>query len=134
MNARGRVQDHYEVLGVSPDAPDEVIRAVYRALAAKYHPDRNPGDRDAELKLKRLNDAFRVLGNPETRKQYDELTRAPEAADAPKSEPPSRDQRGAPQAPPPTPTPAPVVDHIIVTRDSRRFYSMLSEGTLPTNG
>jgi curved DNA-binding protein CbpA len=60
---RGR-QDHYEVLGVHPDAPDEVVRAAYRALVAKYHPDRNPGDRDAELKLKRLNAAFHVLGKP----------------------------------------------------------------------
>jgi curved DNA-binding protein CbpA len=77
----GRRQDHYEVLGVNPDAPDEVIRAAYRALAAKYHPDRNPSDGDAELKLKRLNAAFRVLGDPKMRKQYDELTQSPEASD-----------------------------------------------------
>jgi hypothetical protein len=71
-------QDHYEVLGLHSDAPDEVVRAAYRALAAKYHPDRNPSDRSAELKLKRLNAAFAVLGNPELRKQYDALTRSPE--------------------------------------------------------
>jgi molecular chaperone DnaJ len=58
MGSTGRRQDHYEVLGVNSDAPEEVVRAAYRALAAKYHPDRNPGDGDAELRLKRLNAAF----------------------------------------------------------------------------
>ena len=81
------------MLGVTTDAPDEVIRAAYRALAAKYHPDRNPGDGGAELKLKRLNAAFRVLGDPEKRRQYDDLTRGPDATaepaqEAAKDEPP----------------------------------------------
>ena len=67
-------QDHYEVLGITPDAPDEVIRAAYKALAAKYHPDQNLTDSNANLKLKRLNAAFRVLGDSSKRKQYDELT------------------------------------------------------------
>jgi curved DNA-binding protein CbpA len=88
MAARGRRQDHYEVLAVSCDAPDEVIRAAYRALAAKFHPDKNPTDRDAELKLKRLNAAFAVLGDPERRKQYDELTGGPEANEAQSEEEP----------------------------------------------
>jgi hypothetical protein len=83
MAAKGRQQDHYEVLGVIRAAPDEVIRAAYRALAAKYHPDRNQGDGDAELKLKRLNAAYRVVGDPEKRKQYDELTWGPEDHDEP---------------------------------------------------
>jgi hypothetical protein len=91
MPKAGRRQDHYEVLGLSPDAPDEVVRAAYRALAGKYHPDRNPGDRNAELKLKRLNAAFHVLGNPEKRKQYDELTQSPEAGDESPPEPPKND-------------------------------------------
>ena len=94
--ASGRRQDHYEVLGVNPDAPDEVIRAAYRALAAKYHPDRNPSDGDAELKLKRLNAAFRVLGDPERRKQYDELTQSPEASDKAPSEPASEPAKETP--------------------------------------
>ncbi len=72
-------QDHYEVLGLYPDAPDEAIRAAYRALAARYHPDRNPGNDDAELQFKRINAAFRVLGDPERRRQYDELTQSPDA-------------------------------------------------------
>jgi curved DNA-binding protein CbpA len=74
-------ESHYDVLGVTSDAPEEVIRAAYRALAAKYHPDRNPEDSDAELKLKRLNAAFQVLGDPAKRKQYDELARSPEGRD-----------------------------------------------------
>ncbi|MDP9150656.1 MAG: J domain-containing protein [Myxococcota bacterium] len=75
----GRQQDHYEVLGVSPDAPDDVIRTAYRALASKHHPDRNQNDPGAELRLKRLNAAFQVLGDPAKRRQYDELTRTPES-------------------------------------------------------
>lgn len=89
MGAGGRRQDHYEVLGVSPEAPEEVVRAAYRALAAKYHPDRNPTDGGAELRLKRLNAAFAVIGDSEKRRQYDELTRSPEATeprDAPNKE------------------------------------------------
>lgn len=78
---------------MSHDAPDEVIRAAYRALANKYHPDRNPGDRGAEFKLKRLNAAYQVLGDPAKRKQYDELTQGPEGChegppEPPKQEPP----------------------------------------------
>jgi hypothetical protein len=91
MSAEGRRQDHYEVLGVREDATDEVIRAAYRALVAKYHPDRNPGDRHAELKLKRLNVAFEVLGNPAKKRLYDELTQSPqenESQEASPSQPP----------------------------------------------
>jgi hypothetical protein len=96
--ANGQHPDHYEALGVSPDAPHEVIRAAYRALAAKYHPDRNPGDPDADSKLKRLNAAFQVLGDPDQRKQYDEGTlgrkasdvRPEREADAAEDQPPSR--------------------------------------------
>jgi hypothetical protein len=80
---KDRRQDPYEVLGVSPDAPDEVIRAAYRALATKYHPDRNLGDRQAELKLKRVNAAWAVLGDPVKRQQYDEFTHRPEGDDEP---------------------------------------------------
>ena len=70
-------EDHYAVLGVSPDAPGDVVRAAYRALVAKCHPDRNPDNRDAEAKLKRLNAAFQVVGNPEKRSQYDASRRGP---------------------------------------------------------
>jgi curved DNA-binding protein CbpA len=74
MGPKSRRQDHYEVLGVNADAPDEVIRAAYRALAAKYHPDKNPGDSGAEVKVKRLNAAFHVLSDSARRRHYDELT------------------------------------------------------------
>lgn len=85
------------MLGVSPDAPDEVIRAAYRALATKYHPDRNPSDRDAELKLKRLNAAYAVLGEPGKRRLYDELTQSPQASDEPPPEPPRKEPPKAEQ-------------------------------------
>jgi hypothetical protein len=106
MGAERRRQDPYEVLGVNPEAPEEVVRAAYRALAAKYHPDRNPGDVDAELKLKRLNAAYRVLGDPAKRKQYDEMTHSPEAdvgaestPEAPKKEPAPETSRAEPSKP-----------------------------------
>jgi hypothetical protein len=60
-----------------------VIRAAYRVLATKYHPDRNPGDRRAELRLKQLNAAFHVLGNPQKRRLYDELTQGADESPAP---------------------------------------------------
>jgi curved DNA-binding protein CbpA len=68
-------QDHYDILGVADDAPEEVIRAAYRAMAAKHHPDRNPDHAAAELMLKRINAAYEVLGDPVKRRLYDELTR-----------------------------------------------------------
>jgi curved DNA-binding protein CbpA len=92
-------QDHYKVLGVDPHAAEEVIRGAYRALVSKYHPDKNPGDRHAELKLKQLNAAFAVLGNQQKRKQYDELTSGPEPAEQeqgeqarPRPSPPTTDK------------------------------------------
>jgi curved DNA-binding protein CbpA len=94
MAAKGR-QDHYAVLGVSPDAPEEVIRAAYRALAVKYHPDRNPGDRNAELQLKKINAAFAVIGDAQKRCQYDELTQGPVAVDA---DPAEQKGQGAPRS------------------------------------
>jgi hypothetical protein len=96
MATRGRRQDHYDVLGVTFEAPNEVIRAAYRALATKYHPDRNPGDRDAELRLKRLNAAWAVLGDPAKKKQYDELTQSPEANDDASEEVPYQVPKPAP--------------------------------------
>ncbi|HEY5260962.1 MAG TPA: J domain-containing protein [Solirubrobacteraceae bacterium] len=78
-DGRGR-QDHYEVLGVTPEAPDEVIRAAHGALVAKHRPDTSSTDGDA-LKLKRVMVAYAVLGDPVRRRLYDELTRGPQDRD-----------------------------------------------------
>ena len=53
-------RDYYEVLGVSKDADDAAIKKAYRALAKKYHPDRNPGDKEAETKFKEASEASAV--------------------------------------------------------------------------
>jgi molecular chaperone DnaJ len=61
----------YKTLGVSKDASDEEIKKAYRKLARKYHPDRNPGDEEAEEKFKEISAAHDVLSDPEKRKEYD---------------------------------------------------------------
>lgn len=63
--------DYYELLGISRDADAATIKASYRKLALKYHPDRNPHDSDAEEVFKRLNEAYAVLSDPEKRQRYD---------------------------------------------------------------
>ncbi|HMI80235.1 MAG TPA: molecular chaperone DnaJ [Solirubrobacterales bacterium] len=62
----------YKALGVSKKASDEEIKKAYRKLARKYHPDRNPDDKEAEEKFKEISAAYDVLGDPEKRKEYDE--------------------------------------------------------------
>lgn len=59
------IQDPYKVLGVSPDASDEEIKAAYRRLAKQYHPDRNPGDETAAKKMQEINAAYERIKNPE---------------------------------------------------------------------
>lgn len=63
--------DYYELLGIARDADAAAIKASYRKLALKYHPDRNPGDTDAEETFKQLNEAYAVLSDPEKRQRYD---------------------------------------------------------------
>jgi molecular chaperone DnaJ len=63
--------DYYGILGVDRNATQEEIKKAYRKLAMKYHPDRNPGDKSAEDKLKKINVAYEVLGDPEKRASYD---------------------------------------------------------------
>ena len=67
------MDDPYKVLGVSPDASDEEVKRAYRALAKKYHPDLNPGDKEAEAKFKEVNEANEVLSDPEKKARYDQF-------------------------------------------------------------
>ena len=64
-------RDYYEVLGVSKSATAEEIKKAYRKLAIQYHPDKNPGNKEAEEKFKEAAEAYDVLSNPEKRKRYD---------------------------------------------------------------
>lgn len=59
------ISDPYKVLGVSPNASDEEIKKAYRALAKKYHPDVNPGDKEAERKMNEINAAYDQIKNPQ---------------------------------------------------------------------
>ena len=64
-------QDYYEVLGLGREASGEEIKKAYRALALKYHPDKNKGDERAEARFKEAAEAFEVLSDPEKRATYD---------------------------------------------------------------
>lgn len=64
-------KDYYSILGVARTSTEDDIKKAYRKLALKYHPDRNPGNREAEARFKEINEAYAVLSNPEKRKQYD---------------------------------------------------------------
>lgn len=63
--------DPYKILKISRDAPDEVIRAAYKVLASKYHPDKNPGDEASARMMQHINDAYALLSNPIRRSEYD---------------------------------------------------------------
>lgn len=69
-------RDYYEVLGVDKNADDAAIKKAYRVLAKKYHPDMNPGDKEAEQKFKEASEAYAVLSDPEKRRQYDQYGHA----------------------------------------------------------
>src|SRR3954462_5814318 len=67
--------DYYAVLGVAPEASDKDVTRAYRKLAKQYHPDANPGNKDAEDRFKEVAAANDVLSDPEKRKAYDEVRR-----------------------------------------------------------
>jgi len=69
-------RDYYEVLGLSRGAGDDEIKKAYRKLAKKYHPDMNPGDQDAEVKFKEVNEAYSVLSDSEKKSRYDQFGHA----------------------------------------------------------
>ena len=69
-------RDYYEVLGVSKDATPEQIKKAYRKLAQKHHPDKNPGDKQAESQFKEVNEANEVLSDPKKRQMYDQYGHA----------------------------------------------------------
>lgn len=75
-------RDYYEILGVPRNATLEEIKSAYRKLAMKYHPDRNPGDKEAEKKFREVQEAYEVLGDEKKRAQYDRYGRVFEHAGA----------------------------------------------------
>ena len=69
-------RDYYEVLGVDKNVTPEELKKAYRKLALKYHPDRNPGDKEAEEKFKEAAEAYDVLSNPDKKAKYDQFGHA----------------------------------------------------------
>ncbi len=69
-------RDYYEVLGLKKGASDEEIKKAFRKMAMKYHPDRNPGDKEAEEKFKEVNEAYGILSDPDKKNKYDRFGHA----------------------------------------------------------
>ena len=69
-------RDYYEVLGISKNATEAEVKKAYRSLAKKYHPDVNPGDKEAEAKFKEVNEAYEVISDADKRAKYDQFGHA----------------------------------------------------------
>ncbi|MEA4902104.1 DnaJ C-terminal domain-containing protein [Desulfitobacterium sp.] len=72
-------KDYYSILGVPKDADDKTIKKAYQKLAKKYHPDVNPGNKEAEEKFKEVTEAYEAIGDPEKRRKYEEVRQNYEA-------------------------------------------------------
>jgi curved DNA-binding protein CbpA len=81
--AMPKVHTHYDNLKVTRNAPPEVIRAAYKSLSQKFHPDRNPGDPNATRTFQIINTAYEVLSDPLKRREHDDWIQASEAEVAP---------------------------------------------------
>ena len=66
-------EDYYDILGISKSASDAEIKKAYRKKAIQYHPDKNPGDSEAELSFKKAAEAYEVLGDPNKKARYDRI-------------------------------------------------------------
>ena len=66
------MKDYYKILGVSENADKDELKSAFRKLAKKYHPDRNKDDESAKAKFQEVNEAYNVLSNESSRKEYDE--------------------------------------------------------------
>ncbi len=72
----GQKRDYYEVLGVQKNVSPQELKSAFRKVALQYHPDRNPGDKEAEEKFKEASEAYEVLSDPERRQRYDQFGHA----------------------------------------------------------
>ncbi len=70
---RKNMKDYYEILGISETAAPEEIKKIYRKLALQYHPDKNPGNKQAEAKFKEISGAYYVLSDPKRKAEYDQM-------------------------------------------------------------
>lgn len=66
------MSDWYNILGIKQGAEDTQVKAAYRKLAKKYHPDAHPGDRECEVRFREITEAYTILSDPKKRKKYDE--------------------------------------------------------------